>query len=154
MNRTLGIAPRWVAPLLALLALALLPWTVWLAAALPRQHVSAHWNVAWAGFDLALAAALVATAVAALRRSSWLEGSAVAAGTLLVVDAWFDLLTSRGGAELVVASVEAVLVELPLAVLCFWIARDAQRFLEQARACLEAVRRARGLEGLPAVERR
>lgn len=144
MRPRIGFAPRWVAPLFALLALALLPWAVWLARVLPDHHLSAHWNVAWAGFDLGLAAALLATAVAALRRSPWLEGSATAAGTLLVVDAWFDLLTASGGAELIVAAAEAALVELPVAVLCFWIARDAERFLERAQGRLEAVRRARG----------
>jgi hypothetical protein len=42
---------------------------------------------------------------------------------LLVVDAWFDCTTARGTAHVVQAFAQAFLVELPLAVLSFWIAR-------------------------------
>jgi hypothetical protein len=87
-----------------------------------------------------LAAALLATAIAAFRRSPWLGASASAAGTLLLVDAWFDLLTSRGGGEVTLAAAAAVFVELPIGILCFWIARDTERILIRAQACWEAVR--------------
>jgi hypothetical protein len=45
------------------------------------------------------------------------------------VDAWFDVLTSSTRAELAVSIAEAVLVELPLAVLCLLLARNAERRL-------------------------
>jgi hypothetical protein len=67
-------------------------------------------------------------------RSPWLEGAATAAATLLFVDAWFDILTSSSRPELLVAIVEAALVELPLAVLCLLIARSAERRLARRRA--------------------
>jgi hypothetical protein len=66
-------------------------------------------------------------AVAAWRRSAWLESAAASAATLLFVDAWFDVLTSSTRDEFVVAVVEAVLVELPLAVVCLLLARNAER---------------------------
>src|ERR687887_1170933 len=121
--------PRWVVPVFGLAALLLVPWVVVLVAALPSAHRSAHWDIAWAGFDIALALLLVAVALAAWRRSPWLEGAATAAATLLFVDAWFDILTSSTPAELVVSLVEAVFVELPLAILCLVLARRAERRL-------------------------
>lgn len=107
------------------LAAALLPWTLWLLRSLPARHATPHWNIAWAGFDLLLAAALATTALAAWRRSPWLQGSVVATGTLLLADSWFDLATARPGGELVTALAEAVLAELPLAALCFRVAATA-----------------------------
>jgi hypothetical protein len=121
--------PNWVVPLFGLAALLLVPWVVLLALELPSAHRSAHWDIAWAGFDVALASLLLAVAVAARRRSPWLEGAATAAATLLFVDAWFDVLTSSTKAEFVLSIVEAVLVELPLAVLCLRLARDVERRL-------------------------
>ena len=119
--------PRWVVPLFGLAALLLLPWVVLLVAALPSAHRAAHWDIAWAGFDVGLALLLLTVAVAAWRRSPWLEGAATATATLLLVDAWFDVLTSSTRAELVVAVTEAAFVELPLAVLCLLLARDTER---------------------------
>jgi hypothetical protein len=120
-------APRWVAPLFGLAALVLLPWLGVLVATLPSEHRAAHWDVAWEGFDIALALLLLAVAAAARRRSPWFEGAATAAATLLLVDAWFDVLTSSTQAQLLVAIAEALLVELPLAGLCLLLAREAER---------------------------
>jgi len=109
--------------------LLLVPWVVLLVVALPSTHQAAHWDIAWAGFDVALALLLLTVAVAAWRRSPWLEGAATATATLLFVDAWFDVLTSSTRAELFVSIGEAAFVELPLAVLCLLLARDAERML-------------------------
>jgi hypothetical protein len=76
-----------------------------------------------------LALLLLAVAITAWRRSVWLEGAASAAAMLLFVDAWFDVLTSSSQSELVTAIVEAVVVELPLAVVCLLVARSAKRRL-------------------------
>ena len=121
--------PRWVVPLFGLAALLLVPWVILLVPALPSAHRAAHWDIAWAGFDVGLALLLLTVAVVAWRRSPWLEGAATATATLLVVDAWFDILTASTGTELVVAVTEAAFVELPLAVLCLRLARDTERRL-------------------------
>ena len=118
--------------LFAAAALVLVPWVVFLVRALPSQHRSAHWDVAWGGFDIALALLLVGVAVAAWRRSPWLEGAATAAATLLFVDAWFDVLTASSRSELVIAIVEAAVVELPIAVVCLLLARSVERRLAAA----------------------
>lgn len=119
--------PRWIVPLFGLAALLLVPWVVLVIVSLPSAHRAAHWDIAWAGFDVALALLLVTVAVATWRGSPWLEGAAAATATLLLVDAWFDVLTSSTRVELVVSIAEAVLVELPLAILCLLLARSAER---------------------------
>src|SRR5207245_9108082 len=101
------------------------PGTVFRVRSLASTAAAAHWDIAWAGFDVGLALLLLGVAVSAWRRSPWLEGTATAAAALLVVDAWFDILTSSPRVELAIAIGEAVLVELPLAGLCFLLARDA-----------------------------
>ena len=123
---------RWIIGLFVAAAVVLVPWVFVLVTSLPSVHRSAHWDVAWAGFDVVLMLSLLAVAAAAWRRSPWLEGAATAAATLLVVDAWFDVLTASSGGELAAAIVEAVLVELPLAVLCLLIARRTEQQLEAA----------------------
>ncbi len=122
-------APRWTVPLVGLAALVLVPWVVLLVISLPSTHTSAHWDIAWGGLDVMLAVVLLAVAISAWRRSSWLEGAATAATTLLFVDAWFDVLTSSTKAGFAIAITEAVVVELPLAFLCLLLARDAERLL-------------------------
>ena len=47
-------------------------------------------------------------------------------------------MTSSTTAELVQASLEAALVELPLAALCFWMAINLARAVEVARPFLRA----------------
>lgn len=108
--------------LLALSALALVPWSVWLVGSLPCRYLTQHWGIAWSGFDFGLAAALSLTSIAALRRWSWVDRAATAAATLLVTDAWFDIVTSRGAGAMALASVEAVAAELPVALLCVALA--------------------------------
>jgi hypothetical protein len=124
--------PRFVAPFFLLAGLVLIPWTVWLTYSLPTRHETDDWRLVWAGFDIALVIGLLATAVAALRRSPWLAVVAAAAGTLLCTDAWFDITLEVGGPHLVSSVLEAAFVELPLATICFWVARDVERALERA----------------------
>jgi len=131
-SETAGWRPaRWVVPLFSLAGIVLVPWILFLIRSLPSTHAAAHWDIASAGFDLGLAFLLLGVAVAAWRRSPWLEGAATAAAALLVVDAWFDVLTSSTNVELAVSIGEAALVELPLAVVCLLLARDAKRFLSR-----------------------
>jgi hypothetical protein len=131
-SETAGWRPaRWVIPLFGLAGIVLVPWILFLIRSLPSTHAAAHWDIAWAGFDVALAFLLLAVAVAAWRRSPWLEGAATAAAALLAVDAWFDVLTSSTNVERLMAIGEAALAELPLAVLCLLLARDAERVLSR-----------------------
>jgi hypothetical protein len=130
--------PPWIAPAFALCVVLLVPWTGYLFGTLPADYQANHWEVAWGGFDIGLTVALAGTAVLIARRSPFAEVTATITGTLLICDAWFDVLTSRGMSDVMQATVEAVLVEVPLALLCFWIARNMARAVEVARPYLQA----------------
>jgi hypothetical protein len=138
--------PRWIVPVLTLTAAALLPWTLWLTYSLPSRHVTRHYDVAWVGFDIALLGAFVLTTWFALRSSQWLVPAAAATGTMLLCDAWFDIVTSDPAGRLE-AVLEAAFAELPLAVLCWFIVYDAERFRQATIVRYSAtVRRLRGNE--------
>ena len=121
---------RWAGPAFALFSLILLPWIAYLAYSLPSRQVSADYDVAWAGFDVMLLAALAGTGYFALRRSRYLAAAATAAATLLVVDAWFDVMTTLPGQRLEPV-VLAALVELPLASVCAWLSLHTQQLAER-----------------------
>jgi hypothetical protein len=116
----------------------LIPWTAFLFATLPRHYIANHWRLAWGGFDIGLGLALASTAVLVARRSPFAEVTATITGTLLCCDAWFDVLTSRGLSDVSQAVASALLVELPLAGLCFWMARNLAAAIEIARPFLQA----------------
>ena len=72
---------------------------------------------------------MAAAAVSAWRGGRWLPSLAAATATLLVVDAWFDVITSPG-TDLIEALAYAGLVELPMAGVCIWLTTHAQRIVE------------------------
>jgi hypothetical protein len=118
--------PRWLAPLLGFVALFLIPWTLYLTFTLPSRHVTERYDLAWVGFDIALAIAFAATAWAAVTRVRWLVPLAAVTGTMLVCDAWFDIVTSTPG-ERFEAVLQAAIGEIPLAALCGYIVYDVER---------------------------
>lgn len=119
-------APRWVAPLYLGLTILLVPWIIYLGFAPPAQLGIGDWRIAWVGFDAMEAIALALTARLAYRRSTWIDIAATATAVLLVVDAWFDVMTANPGWPFAQSVLAAVLLELPLALLSLWIARNAQ----------------------------
>jgi sterol desaturase/sphingolipid hydroxylase (fatty acid hydroxylase superfamily) len=138
LGRGRWLVPPWVAPALLVCALVLIPWTALLFLTLPPHYVANHWRLAWGGFDIGLGIALAATALTVARRSPFAEVTATITGTLLCCDAWFDVLTSRGVSDVAQAAASAVFVELPLAGLCFWMARNLAHAVEIARPFLQA----------------
>jgi hypothetical protein len=108
---------------LAVLGVGLLPWTLWLGLSLPSRKLAEHWDLAWVGFDLVLAASLLATAFTLVQHSPLLEAFAAATGALLLADAWFDIVTASSTKERWFAVGLALVGELPLAVVCFVLAR-------------------------------
>jgi hypothetical protein len=125
---------RWVTRLLVLTAVALVPWTLVLGYQLPSRHTTHHWDVAWVGFDIVLAASFAVTALAVARRSLWAEAAAAVTATLLLTDAWFDNILSSGAHEHLEAALEAVFGELPLALVCLWLARNCEHVIEAVQA--------------------
>jgi hypothetical protein len=130
------LVPWWIPPLFVAFALALAPWIVWLFVSLPSQEVANNWEVAWGGFDVALGAFLAATGISLARRSPSAGLLASMTAGLLLADAWFDIITSRGTGKLALALLEAFCVELPLALVCFWIVRNIERIVADARPFL------------------
>jgi hypothetical protein len=118
---------RWAGGLFAALGLLLLPWALWLGYALPSSHVAHHWDLAWAGFDVVLSLSLLGTAWALLTYRPIGRTLAAATGTLLLADAWFDVVTASGDRERWLAVAFAAGGEIPLAVLCFVVAGASAR---------------------------
>src|SRR5689334_25415885 len=87
-------APRWVAPVFAVLGAVTLPWTVYLAMTLPTHASTHHYRLTWVGFDIMLVVALLATAYLAARGNRFVGLLATVTATMLVLDAWFDVNTS------------------------------------------------------------
>jgi hypothetical protein len=131
---------RWAGPVFAVLAVLMVPWPVYLAVSLPSEQRSAHYDLAWAGFDVGLFAVLVWAAWSAATRSRWLAVAASLNAGFLVVDAWFDVVTAPDRRELMMALASAALIELPLAAVSVWLAVNGQRIIER-RITLHVLRR-------------
>lgn len=84
--------------------------------ALRLPDVAAHWSLAWAGMDIATAATAVTTALLLHRGDRRAALPAAAGSALLAIDAWMDVTTSSAGNARVLAVLEAVALEIPLAV--------------------------------------
>ncbi len=138
---------RWVGWVFAACSALLVPWTAYLMWTLPDRETAAHYAMAWAGFDLVLVAALAFTAWSAVRIGRWLPVAASATATLLCVDAWFDVVMAADADDRWVALAMALLVELPLAAACVWLAvngqvlHDRDLFAMARRRTLERLRR-------------
>jgi hypothetical protein len=101
---------------------ALVPWLVLLSITLPPRYVAARWGATWVGFDIALIVCMSLTAWLAWQRRQALILAAVVTGTLLICDAWFDVLTANSTVDLISSLAAAALLELPMAALLFALA--------------------------------
>ena len=112
-------------------------WTAILAATLPMQYRAGGWRGAWVGFDVALLIALGATGWAAWHGRQVLILCLTVVATLLLCDAWFDVVLDIRTRGFGMSLVTAVAVEVPLAVLAVLGARRLLR-LSLGRAGLRA----------------
>lgn len=125
--------PRWIAPLALGSIAGFLPWIVYLGFTLPQKVRAQHYDIAWLGFDAAMWTLLAVLAWAALRRHAATGPVAAMASLMLIIDAWFDIFTgSTGHGEMVLAITLALCGELPLAILCAWVAVHAERIRARA----------------------
>ena len=113
--------------------LVLIPWIAYLAMSLPDRYVAGQWKAAWVGFDIALMGCLGWTAWNAWQRRQMLVPSAMITATLLVCDAWFDVVLDWGTNDMWWSLVTAALVELPLAVLLAYVSVRLIRVMLQVR---------------------
>jgi hypothetical protein len=116
------------------MGLALIPWTVYLAITLPKREIDTHYRGAWVGFDLLLVVAIVLTAYYAFRMDDRVQLPAMATATLLLVDAWFDVMTAGGRTATFEALLMALLVEIPAALFSLLLARQVNRHVDQLAA--------------------
>ena len=133
---------RWVAPTFIFCSVVLIPWIVYLGFSLPTRQISRHYDLAWVGFDVFELIALAATGYFALRRSRYLAVASASAATLLVVDAWFDVVTAPRH-QLLQAVVLAAVIELPLAGVCAWLSYHTQHLADRRIRVMPARRNAR-----------
>jgi hypothetical protein len=127
--------------LIVMCCLALAAWTGVLAVTLPHYYRTGGWRGAWVGFDLAELVAFAATGWAAWRRRQMLIICLVVLATLLLCDAWFDVVLDTRTKGFGLSLTSALAIELPLALLAI---AAAHRLLRQSFA---AVWRYRGLPG-------
>jgi len=140
---------RRIVDLLFITSLGLIPWIVVLGLTLPHRYYTQHWTLAWVGFDVALLCALLVTAWAAWRRRQVVVVAAVVTGTMLVVDAWFDIVTDSTTSDLILSIVTAVVGELPLAALLFFVAFRLMRLTTHTARALAGEPDDRSLRKVP-----
>ncbi len=133
-------SPQWIRRrrartliLLATCCVALVPWIVYLAFSLPTGYTAQDWSAVWVGFDVLLLIALAATALSALLRRHIVILLAAITATLLICDAWFDVLLDWGTPAVWSSLASAVFVELPLAFFLFTWARTLLRLMLKLR---------------------
>jgi hypothetical protein len=124
--------PRWLGLLAICFMTGLLPWIVYLALTLPARSRADHYDVAWVGFDCAMWLVVGLLGFCAFTGRSTTGPLAAVAATMLCLDAWFDITTSQGESQLLFAVFLAAAAEIPLAIICGWVAVNAE--LVRARA--------------------
>ena len=112
-----------VATCFLLIAAGMVPWTVFLGVSLPPRYDAGHWDLLWTGFDVGLICVLSYAGWAAWFHRQVVAATAIVAGTLLVCDAWFDVITSLGHGDQWITLLTGLGGELPLAVFFFWLYR-------------------------------
>ena len=115
----------WLGLLLVGSSVVLFGWTIYLGSVLHGQVQVRDWQIAWVGLDLMQVTGLAATGVLLARHRRLVSPVAAASACLMLVDAWFDVLTAEGGASWYVALLMAGALELPAAFLLAWLSKLA-----------------------------
>jgi len=113
--------------LLIIASLSLFGWIFYLLKVLPTSYHAAHWNIAWVGYDLGMSATWLATSWAFWKKRQAAIPGAMISATFLVIDAWFDVVTSNPGLDFKLSLFLAIFLELPTAFLLFRFSRQAVR---------------------------
>ncbi|MFJ9692465.1 hypothetical protein [Kitasatospora sp. NPDC101183] len=106
-------------------AVLLFTWILVLGSTTRGQAEVRNWSTAWVGMDVLQVAGLLATGRLLVLRSRRTALAAAASSTLLLLDAWFDVLTAEGGGAWYTALAMALLVELPAALALAALAHTA-----------------------------
>lgn len=121
----------WVPRIYIGFAVVLVPWSAYLAVALPERSLSLHYRGTWVGFNIALIVVLARVGWLAYGRDPRMVLSAATGATMLLTDAWFDVTTAASGAAHTQAVISAVLLEIPAAIVSGMLARRGIRVLTE-----------------------
>jgi hypothetical protein len=104
-------------------AFILFGWIAYLLEALPDSYRANHWKIAWVGFDFGMAVVLLVTSWALWKRRQVAIPGAMVSATFLVIDSWFDVVTSNTGWDQRLAIASAIFIEIPAAFILFRFSR-------------------------------
>ncbi|MCL4446079.1 MAG: hypothetical protein M1134_04285 [Actinobacteria bacterium] len=113
---------RIISAILIVVVIGLVPWEVFLGMTLPSRFRANNWAFLWVGFDAILIAVLLYVAWAMWFRRQIMIAVAMVAGTLLMTDAYFDVVTSIGTKGEWVTLLTALGGEIPLGLVFYWVA--------------------------------
>jgi hypothetical protein len=120
---------KWDAVLVLIVAscIILAAWIGYLAVSLPAFYRTGSWRGAWVGYDFAELVVFAAAGWAAWRRRQLLIIVLAVLATLLICDAWFDVVLDVRTAGFWESLTSALVIELPLAVIAILMARRLLR---------------------------
>jgi hypothetical protein len=122
---------RWLPLALAIAALALVPSLVLVLTVEPTAQIAQHLRLAWTGLDVFELLAMAHTGRALHRRSVTAVVPATVTGTLLLCDAWINVISSNAAGRF--EGIALAFVEVPIAALSFWVASRAPSFAAAER---------------------
>ena len=124
-----GTSWRWDLLLVLIVAgcVFLAAWIGYLAVSLPAFYHTGSWRGAWVGFDIAELVVFAITGWAAWRRRQVLIMCLIVLATLLLCDAWFDVVLDTRTAGFLGSLLSALLIEVPIAVMAIVVARRLLR---------------------------
>ena len=124
-----GTSWKWDLLLVVIIAgcILLAAWIGYLAVSLPAFYRAGSWRGAWVGFDVAELAVFALTGWAAWRRRQILIICLIVLATLLLCDAWFDVVLNTKTAGFPSSLLSALLIEVPIAVMAVFVARRLLR---------------------------
>ena len=106
-------------------------WIFYMIFALPATYRAENWDVAWIGFDIGMFASIATTTWAIWKRRQLAIPALVISATFLVIDSWFDIVTSQEGKDFWLAIALGLFVEIPSA---FAFLRLARRLIRDSIA--------------------
>src|ERR1700722_1248528 len=109
-------ARRIIAGAVGLAAAGLTPWIIYLGLTLPHRYQAENWSLLWIGFDIVECVVLAIFAWLTWKHRRLRLAAAVVAGTLLLADGWFDVISSWGNSDSRTSIALALFVELPVAI--------------------------------------
>ena len=124
---------------MTVVCLVLAAWIGILAVTLPPSFKIDHWQVVWVGLDIGELAGFIATVWASWKQRQLIIVCMIFTGTLLVCDAWFDIVLDVGTPNITASVLVALFAEFPLAFLLFYGARRLVRITVRTMMQLEGV---------------